>query len=360
MTPTDPIQQAEHEAVELALQNGIEELMAGAADPEVGPDVLADLLAHELTAMHRLAMRLSGAAQGVLDWSVERDDAAQEAGAPDPAVDTADLSAARLAGVASRLMESMRQGLVALARCRPAAEGEGVWVVLSWLDGRCSDEELQRRIAARKAAKAANDPEPGKPAPSPQARELRALAAGVALQLAQEAKVKEMAALAADERRGVGFLARLFAHELGAEHGLIMRLAGSADLALDRAVDARTEPATALRLAGVVARLGDRFRRGVLTLQRLARGPGGGPGKVAGMVWGGLHEGYKPGAAVPANDAPDPAAAPAATAGHGVHRSFSAPTAGSDSAAQAGPLPAPTDPLSAGHGVDRPKSRRAA
>ncbi|MGE0119771.1 MAG: hypothetical protein AB7S71_10460 [Dongiaceae bacterium] len=215
-------------------------------------------------------------------------------------------------------MESMRQGLVALARCRPAAEGEGVWLALNWLDGRCSDEELQRRIAARKAANAAD--EPGRPAPSPQARELRALAVGVALQLAQEAKVKEMAALAADERRGVGFLARLFAHELGAEHGLMMRLAGSADFALDRAVDARTEPAAALRLAGVVARLGDRFRRGVLTLQRLARRPGGGPGKVAGMVWGGLHEGYKPDAAAPANDAPDPAAVPAATAGHGVDR----------------------------------------
>ena len=65
MSPTDPIQLAEHEAVELAYLGGIEELMAGAADPEVGPDVLADLLAHELAAMHRLAMRLSGAAQGV-------------------------------------------------------------------------------------------------------------------------------------------------------------------------------------------------------------------------------------------------------------------------------------------------------
>src|SRR5687768_3885431 len=101
MTPTDPIQLADHEATELALENGIEELMAGAIDPEVGAMVLADLLAHELTAIHRLMMRLTGAAHGVLDWCVGEEAAGREAGGPAPDTGPADLAAGRLAGTAS-------------------------------------------------------------------------------------------------------------------------------------------------------------------------------------------------------------------------------------------------------------------
>ena len=344
MIPTDQIDLADREATELALENGIEELMAGAIDPEVGATVLADLLAHELTAIHRLMMRLTGATHGVLDWCVGEEAAAHEAGGPAPDTGSADLAAARLAGTASRLMETMRQGLVALARCRPQADGEGIWLALSTLDGRCSQEELLRRLVDAKAARAANAPEPHRTKVSREAQDLRALAVGAGLQLAAEAGVKPMAAIAADEGRGVGFVARLLGHELGAEHGLMMRLAGSANSAYDRAAEAREEPVVALALAGTVARLGDRFRRGMLTLQRLSAGPGGGPRKVTGLVWGGADTGgYKPAASAPANDTLDPAS----SAGHGVDRSESNQPAAS----------------TAGHGVDCSESgisRRAA
>jgi hypothetical protein len=312
MIPQDQIDRAHHEAAELALENGIEALMAGAIDPEIGADVLADLLAHELTAIHRLMMRLTGRTHGVLDWCVKQENAAREAAHPAPDTDPVDRAAARLAGVASRLMETMRQGLVALARLRPEAVGEGKWIALSTLDGRCSEEELLRRIAAIKAARAANPPTPGQAAPSRKAQELRILVDRDALELAAEAGVQTLAPLAADRGLGVAFLAGLLGHELGAEHGLMMRLAGSTNLAFDRATAAHREPAVALALSGTVARLADRFRRGMLTLQRLSAGPGGGPDKVN-LVWGGIHTDIPDPA--PANDAPDSAAA---TAGHGV------------------------------------------
>src|SRR5262249_60665157 len=122
-------------------------------------------------------------------------------------------------------------------------------------------------------------------------------------------------ALAAAERSGARFLARLFAYELGAAHDLAMRLAGCADRAFDRAMASEHDPAVALLLATAAGRLGDRFRRGLLTLQRLAAGPGG-PTKIAGMVWGGpaprlhdvrgahAHDGTDPLAAAPAAQAP--------------------------------------------------------
>jgi hypothetical protein len=314
MLPPDQIALADHEAAELALENGIEALMAGAINPEIGDDVLADLLAHELTAIHRLMMRLTGKTHGVLDWCVNQENAAREAAQPAPDTGPVDRAAARLAGIASRLMETMRQGLVALARLRPEAVGEGKWIALSTLDGRCSEEELLRRIAALKAARAANDPAPRKPAPSRKAQDLRILVDRDARELAAEAGVETMAVAAADPGLGVAFLARLFGHELGAEHGLMMRLAGNANGAFDRAAAAHQEPAGALALSGTVARLADRFRRGMLTLQRLSAGPGG-PDKVAGLVWGGVNGGAPD--STPANDRPDPAA----SAGHGVDRS---------------------------------------
>ena len=312
MIPTDQIQRAHDEASELALANGIEELMAGAIDPEIGDDVLADLLAHELTAIHRLMMRLTGTTHGVLDWGVDQTNAAREAARPAPDTESADRAAAYLAGVASRLMETLRQGLIALARLRPQAVGEGKWIALCDLDGRCSEEELQRRIAALQAARAANEPATANQGLSRKATDLRALVDRAALELAAEAGVETMAPLAADERLGVGFLTRLLGHELGAEHGLMMRLAGNANVAFDRAAAAQREPAVALALAGTVARLADRFRRGMLTLQRLSAGPGDGPNKVAGLVWGGIRGYGTPGAT--ANDAPESVA----SAGHGV------------------------------------------
>ena len=115
-------------------------------------------------------------------------------------------------------------------------------------------------------------------------------------------------AAAAPTRAGLGFLSRLFAYELGASHGLTMRLAGCAHAGLDRAAAAAAEPVGALRLSGIVARLGDRFRRGLLTLTGLAGGPEGKPRKIAGTVWGGPE--------------------PTLSAGHGVHRSDLLPAPG--------------------------------
>jgi hypothetical protein len=106
-----------------------------------------------------------------------------------------------------------------------------------------------------------------------------------------------------------------------------MRLAGCADRAFDRAIDAEEEPVVALQLSTVAARLGDRFRRGLLTLQQRNAGPDK-PRRVAGTIWAGSIPGPRADAA--ANDPQDsPAAAPAAalSAGHGVHCSDLGPAA---------------------------------
>jgi hypothetical protein len=278
MTAQELIAAADHEAAEDALAAGPEAIMAGAADADAGPAVLADLLAHELAAGHRLMLRLAAAANAVLDWSV----------GAEATTDTteAEIAAGRLAAAASRLMEQLRQGLLALRRVRPdAAAEEEAWIALSTLDGRCSPEELQRRIAALRAARAANDPAPAARKLSERAQAARALAGQQATELAAEARAGAIAGAAADETIGTGFLARLLAHELGTGHGLMMRLTGCAHGALDRATDAVAEPTAALRLAGIVARLGDRVRRGLLAL---AAGPDGKPGRRIGLVWGGL------------------------------------------------------------------------
>jgi len=282
------------EAAEDALVAGPEAIMAGAADAEAGGAVLADLLAHELAAGHKLMLRLAAAANAVLDWSSDGEATAAA---------EAELAAGRLAAAASRLMEQMRQGLIALRRLRPGAGGVEEWVALSWLDERCSPAELQRRIAAAKAARAAHDSTPPKRALSERAVAARALASAEATELAAEARAGALAAAAADAQDGAGFLARLFAHELGTGHALTMRLAGRVHGALDRAAADAVEPVAALRLAGIVARLGDRFRRGLLAVSKIAAGPDGKSARRVGFVWGG------PGAV-----------GNALSAGHGVDR----------------------------------------
>lgn len=200
-----------------------------------------------------------------------------------------------------------------LQRQRPAAAEAEQWVALHWGEP-CSDEELERRIAKAKAARAAFAADEAKAETlSERARARRAAAGKIAALLAEEARAHAIALVAADETMGVGFMTRLFAHELGAAHMLMMRLAGAADRALDRSIERKEEPADALRLSGLVARLGDRYRRGMTTLDRLARGPNGGPGKRVGLVWGGPPGG-------PNSDDDAAPAAPAAndTAGHGV------------------------------------------
>ncbi len=327
MTLDETIALATEQAEDLAGKAAPADLLVGVADNECGPVVLADLLAHELVASHRLMQRLAAATDGVLCWSQEVNGADEATGRPAGDSAAADLAAARLAGVAGRLMEQVRLGLVALRRLRPdlPQDEEGVWLALSWTDERCSPEELERRVAAAKAARAQREDDP----PAPKARPLseraqaaRAEAMAVAAELAKEAGVAELAVAATAEDSGTYFLGRLFALELGAIHDLTMRLAGCADRAFERAVETQEEPAVALQLSTATARLGDRFRRGVLTLQGLTDGGPDKPRKIAGTVWGGPEPSLNVRASSPANDIPDPlAAAPAASipAGHGVH-----------------------------------------
>src|SRR5262245_14272526 len=185
--------------------------------------------------------RIAAATDGVLNWSQDVNGPDEASGAPAADSSTADLAAARLAGVAGRLMEQVRLGLVALRRLRPdmAEDEEGLWLALRWNEERCSPEELERRVAAARAARAKWDDPPAPKAPrlSARAQAVRAEAMAVAADLAKEAGVAALAVATAAERSGPGFLARLFALELGAIHDLTMRLAGCADRAFDRAVD---------------------------------------------------------------------------------------------------------------------------
>lgn len=105
MTPQELFEQADHEAATLGAAAGSAELLAGAADAESGAALRADLLAHGMAASHRIMLRLSTAANDVLDWS--RKAVAEQAGAD---TGKADLAAARVASVATRLMEQVRQG----------------------------------------------------------------------------------------------------------------------------------------------------------------------------------------------------------------------------------------------------------
>jgi hypothetical protein len=349
MTREQRIATAEQEAADHALAAGPEAIMAGCADAETGPGLLGDLLAQELAAGHRLMLRIAAAANNMLDWGAE-------AGDSDPA---ADLAAGQLAGVAGRLMEQMRQGVVTLRRHRPDLADDGLWVALGWQDGDCSDEELLRRVAAARAARSAGPrarPEDPAPALSDRAVRLRTLAAEEAAALADEARAGALAEAASDAESGVAFLARLYAHQLGAGHALMMRIAGGAHRALDRAAADAVAPTAALRLATIAARLGDRFRRGLLTLTTIAAGPDGHPRKIKGLVWGGPDSNA---ADAPANDAGSAPAAPA-TAGHGLLRPdlHPAPTSAGQIVATMSSMSDPA--FTAGHGVLRSTLHRRA
>ena len=107
---------AEQEAIELAVTR---RAVGGAVDREAGPDVLADLLAHELVASHHLMQRIAAAGDHMLDWSEDVNSPDAESGVPGGDSAIGDLAAARLAGVAGRLIEQVRLGLVGLRRLRP-------------------------------------------------------------------------------------------------------------------------------------------------------------------------------------------------------------------------------------------------
>ena len=154
----------------------------------------------------------------------------------------------------------------------------------------------------------------------------------------------------------MAFLARLYAHQLGVGHALMMRIAGGDHRALDRAAAEAVAPTAALRLATIAARLGDRFRRGLLTLTAVTTGPEGGPRKVKGIVWGGPGSNATP--LLPANDSSS--AAPAATAGHGLLRSDSTTVRARTSLLRVAGEGRGEGRATAGHGVDRSELKRRA
>jgi hypothetical protein len=203
MTSEETIALAREKAEDLAAKAAPVDLLFGVVDEECGPVVLADLLAHELAASHRLMQRIAAFTDGMLNWSAEVNGADEATGRPAGDSAAAELAAARLAGVAGRLMEQVRLGLVTLRRLRPdlPEDAEGIWLALTWNEERCSSEELERRLAAAKAARAQReDPPAPKAAPlSARAQAIRADAMAAAADLAKEAGVAELAAAVADE-----------------------------------------------------------------------------------------------------------------------------------------------------------------
>src|SRR5215468_3424625 len=91
--------------------------------------------------------------------------------------------------------------------------------------------------------------------------------------LAHAAGAGDFAAAVAKKRAVRGVLATLLAHELGASHRLMMRLAARADGILDRAEAAGEEDGRlgleAVRAVSGVARMMERYRLGILALDRL-------------------------------------------------------------------------------------------
>jgi hypothetical protein len=130
-----------------------------------------------------------------------------------------------------------------------------------------------------------------------------AAAEAAALQLAAEAGALELAAAAARPAEGADTLATLLAHELATGHRLMMRLAARAEVFLDHAAaearspDERRAGLEAARLAGAAGRLMERYRLGLLALQRLrAPGPGEAPTTHIRLTWAGMPPGEAGGA----------------------------------------------------------------
>ncbi|MGH6931784.1 MAG: hypothetical protein ACREEE_05055, partial [Dongiaceae bacterium] len=268
-------------------------IAAGAADPEAGPAVCTDLLAHELASSHNVLMRFAIAANTVMDWPATK----AQIGDPAPSAPNAtavDLAGARCAASAGRVLDCVRLALVAWRARRPAAVEDERWEGLAWTGFECNDAEVKRKLDAAKAAKAARDAAEGRGEPQMSAggRRLRRAAVAQSALLAEEAE----AAVLADRVAGPGgalFMRRLFGHELAAIHGLKMRLDGGAVRALDRAVELAVDPVAACRLAEAAARAGDRYRRGLAAMERYDKGPNGEP-RHPNIFWLGPDGGYEP------------------------------------------------------------------
>ena len=273
-----------YSAVDLAHFAGVEELAAGAAvDGEEGEHLRACLLADEMAASHRLMMRLAARS----DFAMQN---AISFGGRDAL--PFDAAAARLGGMAARLSDHYRRGLLTLRRFG-GREAPRIWHGYTWEgEPRISVEEAQRRIARMKAARAANEPPP--PPPLSEADQAAVDAAtDASRRLAADALVANFT----DDDANVSG-ERLFVDQLAAGHRLMMRLSGRADWEIDRIMEPDADPLqtrhVALRLAGAAARLMERYRQGLLALERLSKGPDGGPGGSAGMFWAGpLPEGER-------------------------------------------------------------------
>src|SRR5262249_32630395 len=132
--------------------------------------------------------------------------------------------------------------------------------------------------------------------------------------LATEARAGALAEAAADAESGMAFLSRLYAHQLGAGHALMMRIAGGAHRALDRAAAEAVAPTAALRPPPIPPPPRDRLPPGPPPAPPPA--PDGPPRRVRALVGGAPAPPPPP--PPPANDSA--ASLPAATAGHGVLR----------------------------------------
>jgi len=304
-----------YSAADLAHFAGADQLSAGAAVAgEAGRRLRARLLADEMTAGHRVMMRLAARA----DYAMTN--AASLGGRHALPFD---LFAARFAGMAGRLMDQYRRGAASLpAIAGPDEEDEDEWIGFG-LEGQppLSPEEEERRIARAKAERAAHrDPRPQPPPLTPAEQGALTEADAVARRLMAEAQVDNLTTAENAPARE-----QLFLDEVSAGHRMMMRLAGRADWQMGRlgAPDAEAEPTqhAVLRLSSAAARLMERVRLGLLALGRLQSGPGGGLRKVAGYYYTGPAGTYGfSNDDTPANDSPATDPATPAAAEHGVDR----------------------------------------
>jgi hypothetical protein len=269
-----------YSAADLAHFAGADALAAGAAVAgEEGRRLRARLLSDELAAGHRVMMRLAARA----DYAASN---AAAFGGRDGL--PFDLLAARFAGSAGRLMDQFRGGALSLpALAGPDGEGEERWVGVCFEDEALAPpEERERRLARAKAARAAAqglDPEsPQSPPPTAAEQAALADAAAAARRFVAEAQAETLA-------EGATPRERLVLDQVAAGHRMMMRLAGRADAQIDRLGAPDAEPETTqravFRLSGTAARLMERVRLGLLAVERLSAGPGGGPRKVTGYYW---------------------------------------------------------------------------
>jgi hypothetical protein len=270
-----PSREADQIAQRLVAAVAPRELAAGARDKEAGPPLFTDLLGHELASSHHVLMRFAAAANAMMgkDLGSGRGRARR--------VIAAQLAGARAAASAGRVLDFTRLALVAWGRRRPVADEGERWVFLRMKGTVLTPERIARRRAAAQARLAAQRAAEGtdKPALGPATRDLLAQATRPATALTEAAGAAVLAARVVSAG-GAGFMRRLFTDELVAIHALKSHLDGRSVGALDHALARRQVPLAACRLAEGAARMGDRFRRGLASLDLFDATPTGTGGEV--------------------------------------------------------------------------------